>query len=88
MVKRSKSYVGMVAVGSVPGIICWAWFVSDTHAFFVRAVQPPMQLGLLGRVCSLEIVPARSIIFGGILVFNNSEVCVGSCGLLGCVHGV
>ena len=53
-------------------VTVWSSYVGgNLRAFSVRAAQLSLQLGLLGRFCGLELISARSVIFGGILVFNG-----------------
>jgi len=40
-------------------------------AISIRAAQLSLQLGVLGRFCGLELMSARLVISGGILVFNG-----------------
>ena len=70
----ARGYVGHSGAGLLGRCVVTAWssYVGgNLRAFFVRAAQLSLQLGVLGRFCGLELISARSVIFGGILVFNN-----------------
>ena len=65
----ARGYLGHRGSGAVTA---WSGYVGgNLRAFSIRAAQLSLQLGVLGRFCGLELMSARLVIFGDILVFNG-----------------